>query len=148
MGYEVRSITVPEQPTAVVAATTTWDRFPTQWGKMLDQVWAVLRDADPRASDGHNVMLYWDDVPNVEVGVEVSRRFEPRDRVIPSALPGGAVAVTVHRGPYAGLGAAHKAVLDWCAAHGLKTAGPRWEVYGHLRDPSAEPETTIYWLLA
>jgi effector-binding domain-containing protein len=39
-------------------------------------------------------------------------------------------------------------VLDWCAAQGLKTAGPRWEVYGPHRDDPAEVWTEVYWLLA
>ena len=150
MEYDVRSITVEESPTAVVAAATTWERFRAEWGAMLDQVWAFLRstDLDLGAPDGRNVMLYLDDVPHVEVGVEVTRTFEPSGRVVPSVLPAGTVAMTVHQGSYDGLGTAHKAVLDWCAARDLKVAGTRWEVYGHMRDPAAEPETTICWLLA
>jgi len=94
----VRSTTVRERPTAVVVATTTWERFPTEWKGMLDQVWAFLPGTDLRAPDGHNVMFYKDDVPNVEVGVEVTRAFEPSGRVVPSTLPAGRVATTVHRG--------------------------------------------------
>ena len=63
-----------------------------------------------------------------------------------SALPGGNVATTIHRGPYHGLSKAHEAVHDWCRASGLKVAGPRWEVYGHIRD-DVEPETTVSWLV-
>lgn len=65
-----------------------------------------------------------------------------------SALPAGQVATTIHRGPYAGLAAAHRAVLDWCAAQGRRAAGPRWEVYGPHRDDPAELTTEIYWLLS
>ena len=36
--------------------------------------------------------------------------------------PAGQVATTVHRGPYAGLASAHRAVLDWCAAQGRRPA--------------------------
>jgi effector-binding domain-containing protein len=147
MQYDVRSITVAESPTAVVAASTTWERFPAEWKGMLDEVWAFLRDHDLRTAAGHNVMLYRDDVPNVEVGVEVTGPFAPAGRVIPSTLPAGAVATTVHRGSYDGLAAAHEAVRDWCAAHDLRVAGPRWEVYGHIRDDSPV-ETDVFWLLA
>jgi effector-binding domain-containing protein len=75
-------------------------------------------------------MLYRDDVPNVEVGVQVAGPFTPAGRVIPSALPAGQVATTVHRGPYDGLGTAHQAVLAWCAARGHRVQGTRWEIYG------------------
>src|SRR5712691_1113570 len=57
-----------------LAATTTWERFPTLWKEMLDQVWAFLRD-----------------------------------HVVPSSLPGGRVARTVHRGPYDRLSEPHRA---------------------------------------
>ena len=43
---------------------------------MLDQVWRFLRDAPGDLSkDGHNVMLYEDDLPTVEVGVRASVGF-------------------------------------------------------------------------
>ena len=147
MDYDVELTTVAENPTAVVAASTTWQRFPTLWREMLDQVWAFLRDSDLR-TDGHNVMLYKDDVPNVEIGVQVTRSFIPAGRVVPSKLPGGRVARTVHRGPYDRVDEPHRAVREWCAAHGLALAGPRWEIYGDWNDDPAELETEVCYLLA
>ena len=147
MNYHVEVITTAESPTAVVTATTTWERFPTQWKEMLDQVWAFLRGSDLR-SDGHNIMLYKDDVPNVEVGVQVTRSFAPSGRVVPSALPAGRVARTVHRGPYSQLSEPHRAVRAWCAARGLALTGQRWEIYGDSRDDPSKLETEVCYLLA
>jgi hypothetical protein len=99
---------------------------------------------------GCNVMLYADDVPNVEVGVEVSDPFPPGERVVASALPAGRAARTVDRGPPTpeGLAAAHAAVVRWCSAHSERTTGVRREIYGHWRDDDPEGfETEIYWLL-
>jgi effector-binding domain-containing protein len=93
-------------------------------------------------------MLYRDDVPHVEVGVELHQPCPLTGRVVASALPAGRAAVTVHRGPYADLASAHRAVLDWCATQGLRPAGPRWEIYGPHRDDPAELRTEVYWLLA
>jgi effector-binding domain-containing protein len=148
MAYEVRLTASAGEPTAVVAASTTWEEFPGRWRSMLDEVWAFLRG--PGAGlrgDGHNVMLYLDDVPNVEVGVQVSGPFPASGRVVPSTLPAGEAAMTVHRGPPERIDAAHRAVLDWCAAHGRRVAGPRWEIYGDWGDDPAAFETTVYWLL-
>jgi len=92
-------------------------------------------------------MLYLDDVPNVVVGVELTQPCPLTGRVVASSLPGGTVAMTVHRGSYAGLGSAHKAVVDWCAGHGRRITGTRWEVYGPHRDDPAEVWTEVYWLL-
>ena len=147
MKYDIELTTADERPTAVVAATTTWGRFPTQWRGMLDQVWTFLRASDLR-TDGHNVMLYKDDVPNVEVGVLVTRPFVPSGTVVSSRLPAGRVARTVHRGPYERLEDPHRAVREWCAARGLALAGPRWEIYGDWREDPTELETEVCYLLA
>jgi effector-binding domain-containing protein len=148
MPYQVTVTSVVARPTMVVAARTTWPEFPALWRELLDEVWACLR-AGGIDRGCPNVMLYRDDVPNVEVGVLVPRRPPPRSgRVTASALPAGQVATTVHQGPYADLGSAHQAVLDWCAAQGRRPAGPRWEIYGPHRDDQADLRTEISWLLS
>lgn len=147
MSYQVTVTDVPTRPTAVVPATTTWQEFPTLWRELLNEVWACLR-AGGIHSGCRNVMLYLDDVPHVEVGVELQVPCSLTGRVVASALPAGQVAMTVHRGLYAGLGDAHRAVLDWSAAEGKQLAGPRWEVYGPHNDDPAEVWTEVYYLLA
>jgi effector-binding domain-containing protein len=144
--YLVTATTAMASPTAVVRQATTWQEFPTVWRSLLDEVYAFLKDSAVKQA-GHNIMLYKDDVPNVEVGVQVATRFSPRGRVVPSVLPAGEVAMTVHRGPYHGLGAAHQAVWEWSAAQGRELAGPRWEIYGDWREDPAELVTEVYYLL-
>lgn len=146
MSYEVTVTEVVARPTAVVAATTTWQEFPTLWKELLDEVWTCLR-AGGVHSGSRNVMLFRDDVPHVEVGVELPQPRPLTGRVVASTLPAGQVATTVHRGAYAGLELAHRAVLDWCAVHARRPAGPRWEVYGPHHDDPAEVWTEVYWLL-
>jgi hypothetical protein len=137
----VELIDAVARPTAVIAAATTWREFPRLWQPLLDEVYAVV--------DGRtNVMLYRDDVPHVEVGVLAPEGFVPRGRVIASALPAGRVARTVYRGPFDGLQAGHRAVLDWCAEHGHALSGVRWEVYGHHDPDPARLQTEICWALA
>jgi effector-binding domain-containing protein len=147
MGYEVIVADGAARPTAVVAATTTWREFPTLWGRLLDEVWACLR-AGGIQRGCPNVMLYLDDVPHVEVGVELNQPCPLSGRVVASTLPAGPAAMTVHRGSYGGLAAAHRAVHDWCAANGRRPAGPRWEVYGPHSDDPAEVWTEVYWQLS
>jgi len=130
--------------TAVIAATTTWVEYPELWRRLLDEVWQAVR---PRArlAPGRNVMLYKDDTPRVEVGVEVERSFEPIGRVVCSSLPAGRVATTTHRGSF-DVGAAHAAVIEACDAMGLERLGPLWEIYGHWNEPGDE-EVEIYHLV-
>jgi hypothetical protein len=149
MEHAVTIVTTTATPTAVVREASTWEAFPTRWRQLLDEVWAFVRSAGVAA--GRNVMLYADDVPNVEVGVEVSEAFAPSERVVASALPAGRAARTVDRGPPTpeGLAAAHAAALCWCSANGEQPTGVRWEVYGHWRDDDPDGfETEIYWLLS
>jgi effector-binding domain-containing protein len=146
MDHVVEVIAVEARPRVVVAATTTWGEYPSLWKGMLDEVWACL-NASGISRGCRNVMLYKDDVPNVEVGVVLLGACRLQGRVVASALPAGRVAMTVHRGGYGGLQSAHEAVVLSCAAQGLRLAGPRWEVYGPHRDDPAELETEVHHLL-
>jgi effector-binding domain-containing protein len=152
--HVVETVTVAPRLTAVVAQTTTWQQLPAVWKQILDEVYAFVRPREelaPTPGPGpqwHNVMLYKDDAPSVEVGVLVGRRFAPDGRVIPSQLPGGEVAMTIHHGDYSALGGAHEAVHRFAAARELELTGPRWEIYGHGDvDPSALT-TEVYYLLS
>jgi effector-binding domain-containing protein len=148
----VRFETMQPRVTAVIAEMTTWQQFPRLWPRLLDEVYRFVRPRPELATGAagemwQNVMLYRDDQPSFEVGVLVSRRFEPEGRVIASELPGGEVAVATHRGDYGRLAATHAAVRDHVAATGRGLAGPRWEIYGHPADDSSELETEVLWLL-
>jgi effector-binding domain-containing protein len=147
--HSVSLVQTAATPTAVVAETTNWDAFPSRWPVLLDEVWAFLRRSG--LETGRNVMLYRDDVPNVEVGAEVSETFASEGRIVPSSLPAGLSAKTIQRGPPSreGIAGAHAAVHAWVRANDHELEGTRWEVYGHGRDDQdpAEYEIEVYWLL-
>jgi effector-binding domain-containing protein len=143
--------TVEPTPTAVVMAATTWAELPNAWRPMLDEVWSFLRGAASPAglwAHGHNVMLYKDDVPNVEVGVQVTGPFDRHGSVVPSRLPGGLAAAATHAGPVASIGDTHAAVRDWATGHGYKLAGPFWEIYGDPDPATGAFTVEVRWLVA
>jgi effector-binding domain-containing protein len=144
--HEVIVTEVAARPTAVIAAATTWPEFPALWRELSAEVWACLR-AGGIDRGCRNVMLYLDDVPHIEIGVELTGPCPLTGRVTRSFLPGGQVAMTLHRGPYAGLRRAHDAVARRCAAWERPVAGPRWEVYGPHHDDPAQLRTEVYHLL-
>src|SRR6202046_3267931 len=149
MTVGVSARTVELTPTAAVAAAVTWAEFPALWRPMLDEVWSFLRGGAPEGlyRQGHNVMLYKDDVPNVEVGVQVPGSFDSVGRVAAASLPGGLVATATHIGPVSGIGDTHQAVRQWSEANGYRPTGPRWEIYGD-RDPSPGAFCVeVLWLL-
>jgi effector-binding domain-containing protein len=149
MAVDVTVQTIEPTPTAVVAAATTWAEFPKTWGPMLDKVWSFLRGGAPVGlyQHGHNVMLYKDDVPNVEVGVQVSRTFDPAGDVVASTLPGGLVATATHTGPIAKIGETHDAVREWSAANGYRLAGRHWEIYGDPDSSTGHFDVDVFWSL-
>jgi effector-binding domain-containing protein len=146
MTYEITITDVAARPTAVVAARSTWQEFPQLWAQLLGEVWECLR-AGGIFRGCRNIMLYRDDVPNVEVGVLLDQPCELTGRVVASMLPAGAVAMSVHRGPFGEVGSAHDAIVAWCKANGRPLTGTRWEVYGPHNDDPAELWTEVYWLL-
>ena len=150
MTVEVTAKTVEPTPTAVVAAATTWAEFPKMWRPMLDEVWSYLRSdaGEGLYKHGHNIMLYKDDVPNVEVGVQVSGSFAPRGPVVSSTLPGGLAATATHTGPIASIGDTHHAVCAWSTANGYRLAGTRWDIYGDPDPSTGAFDVEVYWSLA
>ena len=149
MTADISVETVEPTPTAVVAAAVTWAEFPVLWRPMLDEVWGFLRGGAPEwlYRHGHNVMLYKDDVPNVEVGVQVTGSFDPVGRVVASSLPGGLVATATHTGPVSALAGTHQAVREWTEANGYLLVGPRWEVYGDPDPSTGDFSVDVFWSL-
>lgn len=149
--YDVTVERTTECPTAVVKANTRWREFPTLWPALLDDVWAFLRATPGLRTDGHNVFLYINDGSEVEfaveVGVQVTKSFEPAGRVVSSRLPAAEVATTVHTGTPAQVGAAHDAVRAWCSNHGRELTGVSWEVYGDPDPQTGHFDVAVYWEL-
>jgi effector-binding domain-containing protein len=151
MPYDVTIERTKASPTAVVKANTTWREFPTLWRTLLDEVWPFLRATPGLWTGGHNVMVYRDNVPEVEVavevGVQVNATFEAAGRVVPSMLPAGDAATTVHTGTPAEIGAAHQAVRAWCSAQHRELTGVWWEIYGDPDPHTGHFDVAVYWQL-
>jgi effector-binding domain-containing protein len=129
-----------------VAETTTWEEYPSLWPRLLDEVYTFVRPR-PELSPGdgwHNVMLYRDDTPSVEVGVLVRSDFAPEGRVVPSQLPDGEVLTATHRGDWSELGRTHDSIHRFATERGVALTGVRWEIYGHGHEA---PTAKVYYLV-
>ncbi|HLW64573.1 MAG TPA: GyrI-like domain-containing protein [Gemmataceae bacterium] len=150
MEYEIRLEQFASRPIAVLRRRASLPEL----GKIIPDacglVWNVVR-ALKIVGAGRHVALYWDDVFNLEIGVELDGPFAGHGEVIASALPGGTVATAVHLGPYQQLPAAHQAIREWCQQHGHTLAGPSWEIYDHWKhewcDDPTKIRTDVFYLL-
>lgn len=80
---------------------------------------------------------------DMELGAPCTKAPESGGGFEGRTLPGGKVAVTVHRGSYDSLGEVYQRLAEWITAQGLQIAGPPREVY--LTPPGEEPVTEVVW---
>ena len=150
MEYAVRLEQLASRPLAVVRRRASVQELARVVPDACGTVWGVVR-AQKIAGAGRHVALYWDDVINLEVGVELEEPFAGHGEVVGSATPAGAVATAAHFGPYGRLGEAHQVIREWCATHGHALAGPSWEIYGHwVDDWNSDPakiRTDVFYLV-
>lgn len=150
MSYNVRLEHFPGQLLAVVRRVANRQQLGAVIPAACGTVWNGLR-AQRFKGAGRHVAVYLDEDFTLEVGVETTEAIAPSGEIFASSLRSGEVAVTTHFGPYQGLGDAHAAVQQWCAAHHRQTIRPCWEIYGHWQEEwNHAPEkirTEVYYLL-
>lgn len=150
MAYEVTVETLGPRTLAAVHRRVARGAVGREFGPALDKVWAFLKRNPGLRTDGHNVFLYHHENPEimpVDFGVEVIRTFAGEDEVQCITTPAGEAAVVVHHGPYEKMGAAHQALIGWCAANRRTVGAYSLEIYGDWSDDTAKLETTIQYLL-
>lgn len=143
MTYSISIVERSEQPVAVVVGHVPHDGIGPFVGSAFE---AVLGAVGPAAVAGMPFARY-DLEPSgfaVEAGFPVRSPIPPSEKVVPSILPAGTVAQTLHVGSYQGVAAAYAEVEAWMSAHGWTPAGAPWEEY--LDGPEvAEPRTVVSW---
>ena len=150
MTYAVDLQTLTPRVLAAVRRRVAIKEISTAFKPALDSVWAFLRKNHGLRTDGHNVFLYHHESPEImpiDFGVEVVRSFPGEGEVACITTPAGEAAVTVHRGPYTKLGAAHQALHEWCRANGRDIGAYSLEIYGDWSSDPEKLETTIQYLL-
>lgn len=138
--YEIRSQALQEQPTAVGRATVDVAEISDWLGATYGSVFNFLTShglapVGPPFARYHFVA---EGRCQAEAGFPVPEPIDGDGDVVPSVLPGGLAAVTLHVGPYEAMEPAYEAVVSWVGERGGETTGDAWEVY--LTDPQEEPD--------
>jgi len=147
---ECRIVTVERQFTAVVKAMVPMANIPDTQRSSRAKIKAALPSLGV-GPVGRSCTLWRPPVDgrlDMELGMIVSRPFEPVGEVVPSALPAGRAAQFRLVGPFDGIPRAWQTLFDWCAGEKLKRANVNWEIYEDWNDDSAKQETSLHVLLA
>jgi effector-binding domain-containing protein len=144
MTHEAVQVIKPrEQPAAVVRGHAPETELPAFLGAAFGEVMEQL-GRQHIAAAGPPFARYWRAEAgfDVEAGFPATTSVSAAGRVIPSVLPAGTVATTVHRGGYAELGQTYTDIEEWLPAHGYASTGAPWESY--LDGPEVpEPRTQV-----
>lgn len=157
---EIRELT--PQPTAAVRVQQRMDEldlaalFDEHLPNMAHRIADLgVQPAGPPYARYHQ---FGPDIVDVEIGMATSMpvaNLAPITDAQPgelaaSELPGGRVAVTVHRGSYDGLSGVYDQLHEWIHGQGFEEAPGPWELY--VDDPSevemADLRTELCWPLA
>jgi len=151
------------QPTVAVRIQPAWDDLDVGalFGEHLGRIAEALGPAGVGPSGPPSVRYYafGPDGVDMEIAFPVAEAVvpglsaiadQPPGTVGTSALPGGELAVAVHRGPYPELGNAYRAVEAWIGANGRQPAIGAWETYldSPMDTPAADLRTELAWPLA
>ncbi len=141
----VELVELPTRYVAVLREQVPTPNLSAAFGRLFPAAYGQA--AQEGASDiGHVVALYhaMDEAQtDVSAGVEVGAGYAPAAPLRLIELAAGEAAKVDYYGPYHGIGAAHEAVLAWCAAHGREPGGAHQERY--ITDPAQEPDASK-WL--
>jgi effector-binding domain-containing protein len=152
MDYEVTTKQLPAQLALTVHRRTTMATIAQTMGEAFGAIMAHV-EAGGAQYAGPPFTLYPGEMTE-EYDVVICMPVAPGATAGPGVdleeVPGGAVASTLHKGPYATVGEAYAALQAWMAANGRLPGAPAREVY--FNDPSSVPEsdllTEVDWTLA
>lgn len=141
---------IPAQPVLFVRARSARHELATFIGQGIGQSFAHAQQSG-LAMAGPPFTRYPGMTPGlltIEAGVPLAAAGSGAGPVEAGELPGGAVLVAMHAGPYDQLAETYAAMERWMESKGVRPASAPWESY--LTDPADHPDqadwrTAVYW---
>jgi effector-binding domain-containing protein len=141
---DIELVTLSPQPTAVVKDQVPVEGISGFLGEAYSELMRVLAEqGQSPAGPPFGQYQPYEAGFHVAAGFPTLVAIRPTERVQAGTLPGGLTARLLHRGDYAGIGAAYAAAETWLAEHGYVPSGLAWESY--LDEPEvAQPRTVLH----
>jgi effector-binding domain-containing protein len=140
----VELVDLHPQSAAVVPGHVALDAIPDFLGSAFGEVMRVI--AEQGLAPAGPPFARWEpraDGFDCEAGFPSTGPVSPAGRVQPEMMPGGLVAMAMHRGDYSAIGATYGVINDWVQTNGYVVTGQPWESY--LDEPGVpEPRTQVY----
>lgn len=141
MPYDVQIMEESPQLVAATRVRTGLGRIGNDIGTGFGALVRVLAREGVTPS-GSPLIIYHDVIDEVtdgdiEICVPVDTTISGHSEVYGRELEGGAMATTVHHGPYEQISPAYHTLTGWVSEHGHEIAGPPREIY--LNDPQTVP---------
>lgn len=149
MAYDIETRTVDPVPVLYQARKVDRDELGSVLAEVLPAVFGHVLESGLSPA-GHPFVRHVAMSPaylSIEAGIPLQEAApeapSAESGILRGELPGGAMAVTVHKGPYEGLGDAYAALERWISDSGAEPTGAPWELY--LTDPGEAPDPS-QWL--
>mgnify|MGYP001794191433 CR=1 FL=1 len=140
MSYEITKKQIDETPFLHMRMQCKADEVSDALAKMLVPVFhfATANGIPFAGPPTARYVSFGPGLVTLEAGMPVIGAPEVEGEIMLGSLAGGAVASTIHKGPYDSLDLGHEAVQTWMMENGAESAGAPWEVY--ITDPGEVPD--------
>jgi len=150
MSYQIATQSMPLTTVLYQSATVPAEQIADALGKILPAVYqfAIASGATLVGPPMARYPKMGPGMVTIEAGIAVASGASGSDEIELGEWLGGTAAVTVHTGPYDGLGDAHQAMDVWVHENGMQQSAPPTEIY--LTDPGEVPDpkdwqTQVIW---
>jgi effector-binding domain-containing protein len=143
MEHDIRIKEVPAQLALTVHARVSPATIPQGMGEAFGAIMAHVQ-AGGGTYAGPPFCLYPEhpgDDFEIVVCMPVAPGARAGEAVALEEIAGGTMATTVHKGPYSTMEGTYRALQEWMAASGRRSAGPPREIY--LNDPGSAGESEL-----
>ena len=139
MAYEIKLISLQDQPVLVVRETLPVEKLPEFFGRAYGSIMAYLSQLGEQPTGMPFGAYYNLDMSALDVaaGFPVSKKLPEQEEIQSQIIPGSDFISTIHAGAYDSVSPAYDALTQWAKANNRETTGVAYEYY--LNDPSSDP---------